>query len=260
MVLNEQTYNNLNRIYYVGRMKGYDRNKALHGNYFYLTTDLKYAILYSKFDGYVEKYRLKKGINIFNANSAKDYYTLRKALLESPELNTFTKYLDDLKTEDWTVILNGYKNRDKIFDLLIRLGYDGYFNYEYTKKVFKNLKKDNEFVPVISNEPAIGVLNKDSFLKIGTILSDELLSTKDFLDFKKAEIDDVIGKCQFYIIRNNLPKDLTKSIISNMGYSTLTQDEKSKIVDDYNFTDEDKKRWNFLVENTNLGFFVRGID
>ena len=58
-------------------------------------------------------------VNIFNAKSDKDYYTLRKALLDSPELNTFTKYLDDLKSEDWTGILDGYKNRDSIVNLLI---------------------------------------------------------------------------------------------------------------------------------------------
>lgn len=107
MILNEQNYKNLNRPYYIGRMKDYDRNKALHNNYFYLTTDLKYAILYSKYDGYVEEYRLKKGINIFNAKSEKDYYTLRKALLKDFVLNTFTKCLDDLKTKDWTYVLGG---------------------------------------------------------------------------------------------------------------------------------------------------------
>lgn len=260
MILNEQTYKNLNRPYYIGRMKGYDRSKALHNNYFYLTTDLKYAILYSKYDGYVEEYRLKSGVNIFNAKSDKDYYTLRKALLDSPELNTFTKYLDDLKSEDWTVILDGYKNRDSVVNLLIDLGYDGYFNYEYTRNVIKKLEQDNEFIPVISNEPAIGVLNEGLFKKVDILQGERLVNTSAFEDFKKDEIYNVKGKCQFYLIRNKLPRYLTKSIILNMGYSTLSQDEKSKIVDDYEFTCEDKRRWNYLVENTNLGFFVRGID
>mgnify|MGYP003301697646 FL=1 len=169
-------------------MKGYDRSKALHNNYFYLTTDLKYAILYSKYDGYVEEYRLKSGVNIFNAKSGKDYYTLRKALLDSPELNTFTEYLDDLKSEDWTVILNGYKNRDSIVNLLIDLGYDGYFNYEYTRNVIKKLEQDNEFIPVISNEPAIGVLNEGLFKKVDILQGERLVNTSAFEDFKKDEI------------------------------------------------------------------------
>ena len=259
MILNEQTYKNLNRPYYIGRMKGYDKSKALY-KLTYLTTDLKYAILYSKYDGYVEEYRLKRGVNIFNAKSDKDYYTLRKALLDSPKLNTFTRYLDNLKSEDWTGILDGYKNRDSIVNLLIDLGYDGYFNYEYTRNVIKKLERDNEFIPAISNEPAIGVLNEGLFKKVDILQGERLVNTSAFEDFKKDEIYNVKGKCQFYLIRNKLPRDLTKSIILNIGYSTLSQDEKSKIVDDYEFTREDKERWNYLVENTNLGFFAKRID
>ena len=59
MILNEQTYKNLNRPYYIGRMKGYDRSKASHNNYFYLTTDLLYAIFYAGREGTIEEYRLK---------------------------------------------------------------------------------------------------------------------------------------------------------------------------------------------------------
>ena len=156
--------------------------------------------------------------------------------------------------------MDGYKNRDSIVNLLIDLGYDGYFNYEYTRNVIKKLERDNEFIPVISNEPAIGVLNEGLFKKVDILQGERLVNTSAFEDFKKDEIYNVKGKCQFYLIRNKLPRDLTKSIILNIGYSTLSQDEKSKIVDDYEFTREDKERWNYLVENTNLGFFTKRID
>lgn len=259
MILNEQTYKNLNRPYYIGRMKGYDKSKALH-KLTYLTTDLKYAILYSKYDGYIEEYRLKSGINVFNARSKSDYLKLRLALLKDPELNTFTSCLDNLKDEDWSVVLKGFGNRDKVINLLKSLGYDGFFNYEYTNEVAEKLRADNEIVPVISNEPAIGVLDADFFNKVGTITSDELQKTDAFKDFKKLETADVKSRCFDFMVKNKLPRELTKAIISNVEYFTLTDKEKDQLVDEYRFTDDDKDHYNWMVENTNFGIFNKRLD
>ena len=78
MILNEQTYKNSNRPYYIGRIKGYDRNKALHNNYFYLTTDLLYAIFYAGREGTIEEYRLKHGLKNCRTKDSADSGTAKR--------------------------------------------------------------------------------------------------------------------------------------------------------------------------------------
>lgn len=77
MILTEQEHKNFYRPYYRGMIKNYDRSKADFSKMYYLTTSFVYASFYAKTDGLVEEYRLKEKINIFNARSEKDYYTLR---------------------------------------------------------------------------------------------------------------------------------------------------------------------------------------
>ena len=256
MILNEQTYKNLNRPYYIGRMKGYDRSRASHNNYFYLTTDLLYAIFYAGREGAVEEYRLKHGINIFNAKSKKDYYVLRLALLKDPVLNTFTKYLDDLKTKDWTFILGGFGNRDKIFDLLIGLGYDGYFNYEYTSDLKDNLRKRLIDPPVFESEPAIGVLNTDNFRKVAEYGYDVFKNTDAFDRLKVLEKSNAEG-INSMGVRNNLSKNIIKLMLSNKDYITLSNNETDELVDNFHLTEQDLEHRKFLLENTNARYILR---
>ena len=256
MILNEQTYKNLNRPYYIGRMKGYDRSKALHNNYFYLTTDLLYAIFYAGREGTIEEYRLKYGINIFNAKSKKDYYILRLALLKDPVLNKFTKCLDDLKTKDWTFVLGGFGNRNKIFDLLINLGYDGHFNYEYTSDLKDDLEKRLIDPPVFESEPAIGILNTDNFRKVAEYGYDVFKNTDAYARLNVLEKSNAEGTNSMGV-RNNLPKDIIKLMLSNKDYITLSKNETDELVDNFHFTEQDLERRKFLLENTNARYLLR---
>ena len=256
MILNEQTYKNLNGPYYIGRMKGYDRSKALHNNYFYLTTDLLYAIFYAGREGTIEEYRLKHGINIFNAKSEKDYYILRLALLKDPVLNKFTRYLDDLKTKDWTFVLGGFKNCNKIFDLLINLGYDGYFNYEYTSDLKDDLEKRLINPPVFESEPAIGILNTDSFRKVAEYGYDVFKDTDAFDRLKELEKLNAEGTNGMGV-RYNLSKDIIKLMLFNKDYITLSKNETDDLVDNFHLTEQDLERRKFLLENTNARYLLR---
>ena len=257
MILNEQTYKNLNRPYYIGRIKGYDRSKADFGKFFYLTTDLLYAIFYANKDGYVEEYRLRNNINIFNARSQKDYNTLRLALLADKDLNVFTKFLDDLKTEDWTFILGNYDKRDRIVDLLIHLGYDGYFNYEYTAKLKKELEKKHIVPPVFESEPAIGVLNISNFKKVQEIDYEHLMLTTAYSKLKDMEKDNAESECSYYLFENSLPRDVVKSILYNKSYITLGRSDTDKIVNDFHVTESDNAYAKFIMENTNARYIWR---
>ena len=62
------------------------------------------------------------------------------------------------------------------------------------------------------------------------------------------------------MVKNKLPRELTKTIISNVGYFTLTDKEKDQLVDEYRFTDDDKDHYNWMVENTNFGLFNKRLD
>lgn len=254
MLLTEQLYKNLNRPYYVGRINNYDRTKSLHGNYFYLTTDLLYAIFYAGRNGFIEEYRLKQSINIFNANSENDYNILRLALLRDPTLNVFTRYLNDLKTKDWTYVLDGFDNRDKILDLLISLGYDGYFNYEYTSDLKEDLENNRIEPPVFESEPSIGVLNLDSFKKVAEYRYDVFKDTDAFAKLKAMEKKDAEYTYNVYGVDNNLPKDLIKLIFSNKKYIALSKKETDDLVDALHLREKDIEHKRFLTENTNARY------
>lgn len=79
MILTEQQYKNLNRKYYHGSYCGTLREEKK--SYIYLTTSFVYSALYAcqtdPLEGKVFEFRLKEGLNIFNAKSRQDIMKLR---------------------------------------------------------------------------------------------------------------------------------------------------------------------------------------
>ena len=195
-------------------------------------------------------------INIFNAKSEKDYYILRLALLKDPILNKFTRYLDDLKTKDWTFVLGGFENCNKIFDLLINLGYDGYFNYEYTSDLKDDLEKRLINPPVFESEPAIGILDTDSFRKVTEYGYDVFKDTDAFARLKELEKLNAEGTNGMGV-RYNLSKDIIKLMLFNKDYITLSKNETDDLVDNFHLTEQDLERRKFLLENTNARYILR---
>lgn len=262
MVLNEQTYSNFYRTYYIGRQKGYDRNKATHKKAIYLTTNLTYAIVYAKLTGYIEEYHLREEINVFNARSEKDYYNLRRKLLSDSLLNIFTSKLDSLKDSDWTYVLGSFKKRDEILDVLKELGYDGYFNFEYTKDLKKNLSERGDFVPAFDNKPAIGVLNKDAFLLTHVRDVSYYKDTDKFKNFHDDEKESLKSRIIDLMINGKLDKDGCKIVSENMDYTTLTKEEKIEIIDsiDLDKIKDERVKFREWAKNTNLRYLFDKID
>lgn len=81
MILTEQHYENLNRRYFHGAKNGRIVKDDALFDYFYLSTDFLYAATYACISGRekskVFEFRLKEGLNIFNARSKNDIMSLR---------------------------------------------------------------------------------------------------------------------------------------------------------------------------------------
>lgn len=229
----EQLLTNKSRTYYSGKIKDYDRGKALHTDFVYLTTNPVYAAFYAKQDGIIESYNLKSSVSIFNARSEKDYYTLRNYLLSDPENNTFTKYLDRLKDEDWTFVLNDFDKRNELARIIIGLGYDGFFNFEYTKNHKKELQRHNEYVPDFEDMPAIGVLNINSFISYKTFNGlTEFLEIDGLKEYKEHEIQNLQETIELYL-HHNIPRNIIKIICTQLKPILLDTDEINNIVDNF---------------------------
>ena len=129
MLLDEQVYKN-HRAYYFGRRNDYDRNKAKFHDWYFLTNNVLYATFYSGLDGYISECYIEKSLNIFNAKCSTDYNKLETYITKNgirlPLLD-----LRRLKNNDWTFALDGDENRDNILNIVLSLGYDGFYNNEF---------------------------------------------------------------------------------------------------------------------------------
>ena len=162
MILTEQELKKYKRPYFQGREKNYNRDKAYFQNKDFLTTNFIYAAFYAKKDGIITEYDLNENINIFNARCKSDYKKLidynNKYNLSMPE-DTLYK----LKNEDWCYVLLGSKFRDIFINIVIDLGYDGFFNFEFSNAMNREYTLTNKFILDFKCGPSIGVLNKNAF-------------------------------------------------------------------------------------------------
>lgn len=109
MILTEQQYENLNRRYFHGAKNGRIVKEDALFDYFYLSTDFLYAATYACISGRekskVFEFRLKEGLNIFNARSKTDVMNLRFGIKKA-KIRFFEKWYEQgLQNEDWTFLL-----------------------------------------------------------------------------------------------------------------------------------------------------------
>lgn len=192
MILNEQRHSNLNRSYYHGKIFSFENDKRKFSE-FYLSTSLLYSLVYAYDEdhnfGVIEEYRLKSPINIFNAKDKKDEACLRIYLHKN--VPKYLKYIELLKENDWSVILEGDYNRQILIDIIKDLGYDGYFNYEIDKESIDFLHKAGVFKysDLTIKQPSICIFNKDSIKKVFEWDKKSLLRNSKFNDIKNKEIE-----------------------------------------------------------------------
>ena len=245
MILNEQLYKNLYRSYFRGYRDDYDEDKRRFKDFSYFTTSPLYALFYAKrHDNWVlSEYRLKNQINIFNARSKKDYFTLHSFLIKN-NMGDKIELLDKLKDHDWAYTLNGDNNKSNFLNIIKHLRYDGFFNYEFDKKTKKILSQYLS-VPNTDNNPAIGVIDKNIFIKVKDYYSiDKALSLKQISDYKEQEIQ--ILENNFNLIKSAVNKDIAfKSCMSKANdYLVLSSTEVIELINElYNKKlDENKKQ------------------
>lgn len=245
MILNEQLYKNLYSSYFRGYRDDYDEDKRRFKDFSYFTTSPLYALFYAKrYDNWVlSEYRLKNQINIFNARSKKDYFTLHSFLIKN-NMGDKIELLDKLKDHDWAYTLNGDNNKSNFLNIIKQLGYDGFFNYEFDKKTKKILSQYLS-VPNTDNNPAIGVIDKNIFIKVKDYYSiDKALSLKQISDYKEQEIQ--ILENNFNLIKSVFNKDIAfkSCMLKANDYLVLSSTEVIELINElYNKKlDENKKQ------------------
>lgn len=236
MILDEQKHKNLYRRYYQGRIKDYDSSKANFKGWSYLTIQPIYAYFYAKEGGKVSEFVLKTGIDVFNANCDTDFYKLKRYAIENDVTWLNYDIIKRLKTEDWSYVLKGDDKRSEILDILKKLGYDGFFNYEYSDKMQKELSSALGTEVLLPNEPAIGVLDKTAFTLVRYYDNlEDLLMLDKAKEYKEQEKAGVWKKVSDYLeIKKQigLSDEQIKGICVNIKALTLTNSELQKAVDE----------------------------
>lgn len=209
MLIQEQLHKNLYRSYFRGYVDGYDKEKAIFKNFSYYTTSPLYALYYAKKykNWTVSEYKLKDQVNIFNARSKKDFFALHKYLIDNNE-HYFISKIEDLKYRDWSGLL-GDEKREELLNIIKHLGYDGFFNFEYDKKlknIITYIYRSDDF-PKTDMNPAIGVINDNIFIKVKDYNSlEELLSLDKVADCIEDEISTLVKS--FNLFENTFGKDI----------------------------------------------------
>lgn len=237
MILDEQKHKNLYRRYYQGRIKDYDSSKAIFKGWSYLTTQPIYAYFYAKDGGKVSEYVLKTGINVFNANCDTDFYKLKRYAIENDVTWLNYDIIERLKTEDWVYVFDGDDKRSEVLDILKDLGYDGFFNYEYSDKMQEEISSVLRAEVLLPNEPAIGVLDKTAFTLVRYYDSlEDLLTLDKAKEYKEQEKAGILKKVSDYLEiekRVGLSDEQIKEICVNIKTLTLTKPDLKKAVDEY---------------------------
>lgn len=208
MILTEQELKKYKRPYFQGREKNYNRDKAYFKNRDFLTTNFIYAAFYAKKDGVITEYDLKENINIFNARCKTDFNKLinyNKVNLQVPE-----ETLYKLKNEDWCYVLLGSNFREIFIEAVIKLGYDGFFNFEFSNAMNREYAIANKFILDFKCGPAIGVLNKNAFTIKRTYNGIKEFNQVENLEKYKNQEKDAFSSTYNFLINN---KHLTKEEI-----------------------------------------------
>ena len=235
MILDEQVYKN-HRAYYFGRRKDYDRSKAMFNDWYFLTNNVLYAVFYSGLDGYISECYIEKPLNIFNAKCLTDYNKLEKYITEN---NIKLSLLDlrRLKNNDWSFVVDGDENRSDLLDIILKLGYDGFYNNEYVVEpdlfLPSIIKK-----PLTNNNPSIGIKNFDNIHVVKTYESQkDFMKVQAFADKNKEEIECIKEFLWKHYKSDDIPKDVLRSMLLNCDFITLSNDNVSDIIKSFSESD-----------------------
>lgn len=224
MILNEQKYTNLNKIYYHGSRTGKLEKEDSNFDLFYLTHNFEYAALFAcdsdnPLKGKVFQFTLKQGLNIFNAYSKKDVDTLKLFIFKNKIEIDKKWYSRGLQTEDWNYIFGYTPYKHTLIDCIQNCGFDGFFNYEWTETYKK--KFDIERGEKMSTALSIGVFDIEKLTKCGVLSYDDYFQFEGFKKEYNEERNTLINKA---VLANERNRDVFETardfIVSHCPFLT----------------------------------------
>ena len=235
MLLDEQVYKN-HRAYYFGRRNDYDQNKAKFSDWYFLTNNVLYATFYSGLDGYISECYIEKPLNIFNAKCSTDYNKL-ETYISKNKISLPLSDLHKLKNNDWTFALDGDENRGSILNIVLGLGYDGFYNNEF-------VVEPDIYMPgfikksLTNNNPSIGIKSLDNINVIRTYKGQkDFMKIQAFVDKNKEESERIKDFLWKHIKSNDIPTDVLKSMLLNCDYITLSKKDVADIIEHFSIED-----------------------
>lgn len=237
MILDEQKHKNLYRKYYQGKRLDYSSSKCTFRNEDYFTTQPMYAYYYATKDtnnGVVTEYVLKNGINVFNAQCKTDLFKLHKYAVDNNVHWLDMSKIERLKLEDWTYVLRGDDKRGILIEIIKTLGYDGFFNYEYTENMKKELLGKGYPIPnVLPKEPAIGIFKEGIFIKVRDFKNlKSILSLDSAQKYKCTEQEGLFKKVKTYLSDGIMPENYIIKHCKQISTLSLSKEEVNDIVAD----------------------------
>lgn len=257
MILQEQKYKNLYRPYYHGSPYGKATQNRAYLGHFFVTTHFPYAAWYSLADkqdlsykdfGIVREYRLRGTANIFNAKCRADEFAYRKYCIANG-LERDLAVFDRLKHEDWSHVAGGDNKRKSFIGIVKKLGYDGFFNYEYTESMVEKLSSLGCRLPYVAIEDshAVGILNHDNAMtEVAVYEGDEILYHDKMSALRNKEMADTQSFIFDALDRGKSKNDVIGHS-SNLASRTLTinADDVSDMVKSYRLDETRRKRDDF---------------
>lgn len=130
--LTERLYSNTARVFWHGGGHAeWSRDESSY-KCFYMTPSFEYAALYSKRDnqefGVMLACSLKRPLNLFDPRVKADQDIIR-AHFSKDSSKAVDSFIKRLATIDWVDIMS-LEKRQKFLGLLVKLGYDGFINFE----------------------------------------------------------------------------------------------------------------------------------
>lgn len=246
MILTEQQYENLNRRYFHGAKSGRVVKEDALFDYFYLSTDFLYAATYACISGReksrVFEFRLKEGLNIFNARSKKDVMNLRVGIKKA-KIKFFEKWYEQgLQNEDWAFLLRNGNKKDRTVQVIKELGYDGFFNYEWTEK---SKTHQGILVKNVKDKPAIGIFDIEKLKQVAVYNYNDYFEFESFSDEFKAETLEL--KNYVEALKRNKPNYDIKSFAfeyAKVRTPFLLQKDVEDVIKDSKLKESEKNIYN----------------
>lgn len=212
MILTEQLYKNLNRPYYHGSSTGRIESIYKRFNCFYITTKLIYAANYALSEdqniGKVYEFGLKENLNIFNAKSKQDIFKLKLFIRKNRPDWKNDWYWKGLESEDWSYIFSNTEkiSREDFIQCIQEIGYDGYFNFEWTEN-YKN-QNDVQFSleKELENSPGLGIFDISKLKQLAIYGYEDLFQFESFRNLHSQEIENLKSHINT-LYKSHIPED-----------------------------------------------------